>query len=203
MDQQQQVFHSPAHTALANSKVKFGSIEVIAGCMFSGKTEELIRRLRRAEIARLDVRIYKPAIDTRYSVTDVVSHNSLRVPSLTVQHSSQILELGKGADVVGIDEAQFLDEGIVDVCNELANSGVRVIIAGLDLDYRGKPFGPMPNLLAVADYVTKTLAVCMRSGLPASRSQRLVASDELVVLGDGVQYEARNRSYFEPPKELS
>jgi thymidine kinase len=177
----------------------YGSIEVIAGCMFSGKTEELIRRLRRAQIARQRVEIFKPAIDNRYSASEVVSHSQAKIESQVVQHSSHIVERSSEADVVGVDEAQFFDEGIVDVCEALANQGKRVIVAGLDLDYRGKPFGPMPHLMAIAEYVTKTLAVCMQSGLPASRSQRLTANRDLVAVGHTDQYEARHRAYFEPP----
>jgi thymidine kinase len=184
-----------AHFAAA----QYGSIEVIAGCMFSGKTEELIRRLRRAQIARLRVEIFKPTIDNRYSATDVVSHSQHRIESRIVNHSSEILARADAADVIGVDEAQFFDDGIVEVCEELANAGKRVIVAGLDLDYRGKPFGPMPNLMAVAEYVTKTLAVCMQSGLPASRTQRMTANRELVAVGHTDQYEARHRAFFEVP----
>jgi thymidine kinase len=177
----------------------YGSIEVIAGCMFSGKTEELIRRLRRAQIAKQRVEIFKPVIDNRYSATEVVSHSQHRIESCIVKHSSEIIPLSQEADVIGVDEAQFFDDGIVDVCEELANRGKRVIVAGLDLDYRGKPFGPMPNLMAVAEYVTKTLAVCMQSGLPASRTQRMTTNHELVVVGHSDQYEARHRAFYEAP----
>lgn len=179
----------------------FGSIEVIAGCMFSGKTEELIRRLRRAQIAKQRVEIFKPGLDNRYSETEVVSHSQHRIASRIVQQSAEILAHAGEADVIGIDEAQFFDEEIVSVCEELANQGKRVIVAGLDLDYRGKPFGPMPQLMAVAEYVTKTMAVCMKSGLPASRTQRLTQSHELVVVGHSDQYEARHRAYYEQPSE--
>ncbi len=179
----------------------FGSIEVIAGCMFSGKTEELIRRLRRAQIAKQRVEIFKPGIDNRYSETEVVSHSQHRIASRIVQHSSEILTHAGEADVIGVDEAQFFDEGIVEVCEDLANQGKRVIVAGLDLDYRGKPFGPMPQLMAVAEYVTKTMAVCMKSGLPASRTQRMNQSHELVVVGHSDQYEARHRAYYDQPSE--
>ncbi|MCU0424799.1 MAG: thymidine kinase [Candidatus Kapabacteria bacterium] len=179
----------------------FGSIEVIAGCMFSGKTEELIRRLRRAQIAKQRVEIFKPGIDNRYSETEVVSHSQHRIASRIVQHSSEILAHAGEADVIGVDEAQFFDEGIVEVCEDLANQGKRVIVAGLDLDYRGKPFGPMPQLMAVAEYVTKTMAVCMKSGLPASRTQRMSQSHELVVVGHSDQYEARHRAYYDQPSE--
>lgn len=181
--------------------VQYGSIEVIAGCMFSGKSEELIRRLRRAQIAKQRVEIFKPTIDNRYSTTEVVSHSQHRIESHLVRHSSEILMLAENADVIGVDEAQFFDEGIVEVCERLADERKRVIVAGLDLDYRGKPFGPMPHLMAVAEYVTKTLAVCMKSGLPASRTQRMTNSNELVVVGHSDQYEARHRAYFQAPQE--
>ncbi len=184
-----------------NAKALAGKIEVIAGCMFSGKSEELIRRLRRAQIARQKVAIFKPKIDDRYSKDEIVSHSALKIASKVVSHSSEILEQSRHADVVGIDEAQFFDEGIVEVCDTLANNGKRVIVAGLDLDYRGKPFGPMPFLLAIADEVLKTQAVCMKSGLPATRTQRLTESDQLVLIGHTNLYEARHRAYFEPPNE--
>ncbi len=184
-----------------NAKALAGKIEVIAGCMFSGKSEELIRRLRRAQIARQKVAIFKPKIDDRYSKDEIVSHSALKIASKVVSHSSEILEQSHHADVVGIDEAQFFDEGIVEVCDTLANNGKRVIVAGLDLDYRGKPFGPMPFLLAIADEVLKTQAVCMKSGLPATRTQRLTESDQLVLIGHTNLYEARHRAYFEPPNE--
>lgn len=179
----------------------YGSIEVIAGCMFSGKTEELIRRLRRSQIAKQRVEIFKPIIDDRYSATEVVSHSQHRIESRVVKHSSEIVALAQDADVIGVDEAQFFDDGIVEICEKLANEGKRVIVAGLDLDYRGKPFGPMPNLMAVAEYVTKTMAVCMQSGLPASRTQRMTNSHELVVVGHGDQYEARHRAFYQAPIE--
>jgi thymidine kinase len=177
-----------------------GWIEVIAGCMFSGKTEELIRRIRRAQIARQKVAIFKPKIDTRYSSEHIVSHSEARLLSTSVQSSSEILELAKDAQVVGIDEGQFFDSGIVDVAEELANQGKRVIIAGLDQDYRGKPFEPMPQLLAVAEYITKTLAICVVCGNPADRTQRTTASNERVLVGAKDSYEARCRKCFEPPK---
>jgi thymidine kinase len=191
--------HEPRSNQL-HAKMQFGSIEVIAGCMFSGKTEELIRRLRRAEIARQRVAIFKPTIDQRYSASEVVSHSQSKIASQVVTHSSEILAQSQDADVVGVDEAQFFDDDIVAVCESLANQGKRVIVAGLDLDYRGKPFGPMPQLMAVAEYVTKTLAVCMQSGLPASRSQRLTQNRDLVAVGHSDQYEARHRAYFEAPQ---
>lgn len=169
--------------------------------MFSGKSEELIRRLRRAQIARQKVAIFKPAVDDRYSKDEIVSHSALKIASKVVSHSSEILEKSRGAEVVGIDEAQFFDDGIVSACETLANEGKRVIVAGLDLDYRGKPFGPMPFLLAIADEAMKTQAVCMKSGLPATRTQRLSESDQLVLIGHSNLYEARHRAFFEPPKE--
>ncbi|MDX2128459.1 MAG: thymidine kinase [Chloroherpetonaceae bacterium] len=178
-----------------------GTLEVIAGCMFSGKSEELIRRLRRAKIAKQKVVCFKPEMDDRYSKTEIVSHSANRIISKPVSSSKEIYQQSRLADVVGIDEVQFFDEGVVEVCDRLAYEGKRVIAAGLDLDYRGKPFGPMPNLLAVADYVTKLQAVCTISGLPATRSQRLKQSNELVLLGHTNAYEARHRAYFEAPEE--
>ncbi|GET20044.1 thymidine kinase [Prolixibacter denitrificans] len=179
-----------------NAKTKHGCIEVIAGSMFSGKTEELIRRLRRAEIARQKVEIFKPAVDVRYSETDVVSHDENAIRSTAVENSSNILLLSSDVDVVGIDEAQFFDEGIVDVCVKLADQGVRVIAAGLDMDFRGKPFGPMPGLMACAEYVTKVHAICMRCGNLAHYSHRLTDADKLVVLGEKEAYEPLCRSCY-------
>ena len=173
-----------------------GSIEVICGCMFSGKTEELIRRLRRATIAKQQVEIFKPAIDTRYHEEDVVSHNKTAIRSTPVQFAQDILLLCAESDVVGIDEAQFFDEQIVEVCQTLANSGKRVIVAGLDMDSSGKPFGPMPYLLAIAEFVTKLHAICSISGGLASFSYRLSDSEKTVELGEQEAYEARNRKYF-------
>jgi len=173
-----------------------GWIEVISGCMFSGKTEELIRRLRRAIIAKQHVEIFKPAVDTRYHSEEVVSHNQTRIASTAVSHAHDILELAGACKVVGIDEAQFFNDDIVDVCNHLANQGKRVIVAGLDMDYEGKPFGPMPNLLAVAEYVTKVHAICAQSGAPASFSFRLTTKREQRVLGAKEHYEARSRYHY-------
>lgn len=173
-----------------------GSIEVICGCMFSGKTEELIRRLRRATIAKQNVEIFKPAIDTRYDNDDVVSHNKTSIRSTPVQFASDILLLAGDSDVIGIDEAQFFDDQIVDVCRKLANSGKRVIVAGLDMDAYGKPFGPMPYLLAIAEFVTKLHAICAISGSLASFSYKLTESEKTVELGETDIYEARNRKYF-------
>lgn len=173
-----------------------GSIEVVCGCMFSGKTEELIRRLRRASIARQKVEIFKPAIDVRYDEEDVVSHNKTAIRSTPVQFASDIILLCGDSDVVGIDEAQFFDDQIVDVCRKLANNGKRVIVAGLDMDSNGNPFGPMPNLLAIAEFVTKLHAICTISGSLASFSYRLTDSEKTVELGEQDIYQARNRKYF-------
>lgn len=173
-----------------------GSIEVVCGCMFSGKTEELIRRLRRATIAKQNVEIFKPSVDTRYDEEDVVSHNKTSIRSTPVQFASDILLLTGESDVIGIDEAQFFDDQIVDVCRKLANSGKRVIVAGLDMDASGNPFGPMPQLLAIAEFVTKLHAICTISGSLASFSYKLTDSDKTVELGEADIYEARNRKYF-------
>lgn len=179
---------------------KTGWIEVIAGCMFSGKTEELIRRIRRAQIARQQVAIFKPKIDTRYSNDHIVSHSELKIPSTVVESPGEILKAAGDAQVVGIDEAQFFDMSIVDVAEQLANEGKRVIIAGLDQDYRGKPFEPIPQLLAVAEYITKTLAICVICGNPADRTQRTTEANERVLVGATDSYEARCRMCFKPPK---
>jgi thymidine kinase len=180
-----------------------GWIEVIAGCMFSGKTEELIRRCRRAEIAKQRVAIFKPKIDQRYSSDHIVSHSDVRLLSTVVERASDIPALAKDAQVIGIDEAQFFDMGLVDVADTLANQGKRVIIAGLDQDYRGKPFEPMPQLLAIAEYITKTLAICVVCGNPADRTQRKAqvgaTHGERVLVGKKDLYEARCRGCFEPP----
>ena len=182
---------------LPNSR-KRGWIEVIAGSMFSGKTEELIRRLRRAEIARQKVEIFKPSIDIRYSSTDVVSHDENTIRSTAVDNSATILLLAGNVDVVGIDEAQFFDVGLIDVCNKLSDMGIRVIVAGLDMDFRGKPFGPMPGLMASAEYVTKVHAICMRCGNLAHFSHRLTDAEKLVVLGEKGAYEPLCREcYFD------
>lgn len=173
-----------------------GWIEVICGSMFSGKTEELIRRLKRAKIANQKVEIFKPRIDVRYSDAEVVSHDSNAILSTPVDSSSNILLLTGGVDVVGIDEAQFFDMGIVDVVQQLANQGVRVIIAGLDTDYRGVPFGPMPALMAVAEHVSKVHAICVKCGDPANHSHRLSASEKLVELGEKDIYEPLCRHCF-------
>jgi thymidine kinase len=176
-----------------------GSIEVICGSMFSGKTEELIRRLRRAQIARLTVEIFKPRTDTRFDETAVVSHNSNYIQSTPVDNSSSILLLGSDVQVVGIDEAQFFDDELPNVCNFLANRGVRVIVAGLDMDYKGNPFGPMPTLMAIAESVTKVHAVCVKCGNPALYSYRLVPDDATVLLGEKESYEPRCRACYHLP----
>lgn len=166
-----------------------GRIEVICGSMFSGKTEELIRRLKRASFAKQRVEIFKPAIDTRYSNDEVISHDRNSIQSTPIDSSASILLFSSEIDVVGIDEAQFFDEGLVNVCNELANRGIRVIIAGLDMDFKGIPFGPMPALCAIADEVTKVHAICVRCGDLAYISHRIIASDKRVLLGEKEEYE--------------
>jgi len=179
-----------------------GWIEVIVGCMFSGKTEELIRRLRRAKIAKLDVKIFKPKIDVRYSKEKIVSHSDQALPSELVENSEEILKLSNDAQVIGIDEAQFFDNGLIDVCNQLADQGKRVIVAGLDQDYRGVPFEPIPQLLAIAEYITKTLAICVECGNPADKTQRKIVSDERVLVGASDSYEARCRKcHYIPEKD--
>ncbi|MCG8827519.1 thymidine kinase [Tenacibaculum dicentrarchi] len=179
-----------------NHTGQFGWIEVICGSMFSGKTEELIRRLKRAEFAKQRVEIFKPTIDTRYDNQQIVSHNATKIRSTPVPCSSNILLLANNVDVVGIDEAQFFDSGIVAVCNELANRGVRVIVAGLDMDFKGNPFGPMPALMATAEYVTKVHAVCTHTGNLAHYSHRKAASDDLVLLGEVQEYEPLSRAAY-------
>ncbi|HPR61559.1 MAG: thymidine kinase [Prolixibacteraceae bacterium] len=173
-----------------------GWVEVICGSMFSGKTEELIRRLNRAKIARQSVEIFKPAIDTRYSDTAVVSHNENAIRSTPVETASNILLLSGNVDVIGIDEAQFFDNALVEVCNKLAGMGIRVVVAGLDMDFQGKPFGPMPQLMAIAEYVTKVHAICMRCGSLANFSHRLSHEEKLVVLGEKNEYEPLCRECF-------
>ncbi|MBI2027541.1 MAG: thymidine kinase [Deltaproteobacteria bacterium] len=178
---------------------KMGWVEVITGGMFSGKTEELIRRLRRAQIAKQKVQVFKPKIDNRYSLDHITSHSEQKLISQPVEKPSQIPELThEDTKVVGIDEAQFFDESIVQVCQDLADSGIRVIVAGLDQDYRGKPFEPMPHLLAIADHVTKNAAVCMVCGNPASRTQKIIKSTKLVEVGAASTYEARCRMCHDP-----
>ncbi|WP_024740182.1 thymidine kinase [Tenacibaculum maritimum] len=179
-----------------NHTEQFGWIEVICGSMFSGKTEELIRRLKRAQFAKQRVEIFKPAVDTRYDDEEVVSHNENRIRSTPVPASSNIRLLANNVDVVGIDEAQFFDEEIVAVCNDLANRGIRVIVAGLDMDFKGNPFGPMPALMATAEYVTKVHAVCTRTGNLAHYSFRKAQSDDLVLLGETQEYEPLSRAAY-------
>jgi len=179
-----------------NHKEQFGWIEVICGSMFSGKTEELIRRLKRAQFARQKVEIFKPTLDVRYNEDMVVSHDANEIRSTPVPAAANIPILADGCDVVGIDEAQFFDGEIVRVCNDLANKGVRVIVAGLDMDYKGNPFGPMPNLMATADYVTKVHAVCTRTGNLAQYSYRKNNSENLVLLGEDNEYEPLSRAAY-------
>ncbi len=175
-----------------------GWVEVVTGSMFSGKSEELIRRVRRAQIARQKVQIFKPALDDRYHAQDVVSHSEMRAPAEVVSRPAEILErVAADTEVVGIDEGQFFDPSLVDVVNALAGRGLRVIVAGLDQDYLGRPFEPMPQLMAIAEYVDKTLAICMRCGAPANRTQRLVSSRDRVVVGGSHEYEARCRRCHE------
>ncbi len=179
-----------------NNFARSGWIEVVCGSMFSGKTEELIRRLKRAKIAKQKVEIFKPAIDVRYDEEDVVSHDESKVSSIPVQNASQILFYAEDFEVVGIDEAQFFGNELVEVCDELASKGKRVIVAGLDMDYLGKPFGPIPLLMATAEYVTKVHAICMRCGNLASYSHRTIKNDKLVVLGETDSYEPLCRKCF-------
>jgi thymidine kinase len=182
---------------LGNQAVdRAGWIEAICGCMFSGKMEELIRRLKRAIIAGQKVEIFKPRVDQRFHPKKIVSHNKNEIQSIPVRKATEILEHATACDVVGIDEAQFFDPAIVDVCNTLANDGKRVIVAGLDMDYEGKPFGPVPNILAVAEFVTKLHAICKETGGLASYSYRLSDADGQVLLGEHDQYEARSRKAF-------
>ena len=178
-----------------------GRIEVVCGSMFSGKTEELIRRMKRASFAKQKVEIFKPAIDTRYSEDNVVSHVQNSIRSTPIESSGSILLLASDIDVVGIDEAQFLDNGLVEVCNELANRGVRVIVAGLDMDYLGVPFGPIPDLCAIADEVTKVHAICVRCGALAYLSHRLTHNSERVLLGEQSEYEPLCRECYRKAKE--
>ena len=175
---------------------KVGWIEVICGSMFSGKTEELIRRMKRAQFAQQRVEIFKPSVDTRYDEEDVVSHDENTIRSTPVPSSNNILILADNVEVVGIDEAQFFDDNLPNVCNQLANRGVRVIAAGLDMDFQGRPFGPMPHLMAIAEYVTKVHAICMSCGDVASYSHRRTKSQKTVVLGEKDVYEALCRSCF-------
>jgi thymidine kinase len=180
----------------ADRKRNTGWIEVICGSMFSGKTEELIRRLKRAKISKQKVEIFKPSVDIRYDEENVVSHDANKIVSTPVESSSQILLMTSDVDVVGVDEAQFFDMGLPEVCNRLANSGIRVIVAGLDMDYTGKPFGPMPQILASAEYVTKVHAICMKCGNLAQYSHRIAGGESLVELGETDSYEPLCRSCY-------
>ncbi len=179
-----------------NHKEQFGWIEVICGSMFSGKTEELIRRLKRAQFAKQKVEIFKPMVDVRYDEDKVVSHDANEIRSTAVPAAANIRILGDTCDVVGIDEAQFFDDEIITVCNDLANKGVRVVVAGLDMDFKGNPFGPMPALMATAEYVTKVHAICTRTGNLASYSFRKSNNDDLVMLGETEEYEPLSRAAF-------
>ncbi len=179
-----------------NTRKKTGSLEVIAGSMFSGKTEELIRRLKRAKIARQKVEIFKPAIDVRYSASEVVSHDENSISSTPVSNSANILLLSGNVDVIGIDEAQFFDKGLVEVAVKLANLGIRVIVAGLDMDFKGEPFGPIPELMAVADHVDKVHAICVKCGNVAQFSHRLSNKEQIVLLGEKDVYEPLCRGCY-------
>ena len=184
-----------------NTNKKIGSIEVVAGSMFSGKTEELIRRLKRAKIAKQKVEIYKPMTDVRYSETEVVSHDENSINSTPVENSSTILLLTGNVDVVGIDEAQFFDTGLIEVVTKLANNGIRVIVAGLDMDFKGVPFGPIPGLMAVADHITKVHAICVRCGNIAQFSHRKSEKEQVVLLGEKDIYEPLCRSCYREENE--
>jgi thymidine kinase len=183
---------------LQHTPVNSGWIEVITGSMFSGKTEELIRRMRRAEIAKQKIVLFKPAIDERYSTDFVVSHDKRVIEAVSVEDAKQIEILSKSYDVIGIDEAQFFGQELVDVCERLADMGKRVIVSGLDQDFQGKPFEPIPQLLAIAEFITKNLAICMVCGNPANRNQRITSDQSRVVIGGKEAYEARCRSCFQP-----
>ena len=179
-----------------NNDASYGWIEVICGSMFSGKTEELIRRLKRAELAQQKVAVFKPSMDQRYAQNNVVSHDSNEFEALAVNNARELLTRAQGYEVIGLDEAQFFDSEIVAVCNTLANEGMRVIIAGLDMDFKGVPFGPMPQLMATAEYVTKVHAICSQTGRLAQYSYRLDPNDDLVLLGETQEYQALSRAAF-------
>jgi len=181
--------------------VNSGWIEVICGSMFSGKTEELIRRLRRAQIAQMSIAIFKPKIDSRFSEGHIVSHNRIKMESHIIDESNDILDIAKEHEVIGIDEAQFFDNSLINTCKELANSGKRVVVAGLDKDYRGLPFGPMPTIMCEADYLDKLRAICVKCGNPASYTQRTSSDSGQVVIGELDKYEARCRNCFQAPRE--
>ena len=194
-----EIANSPTHPTTNLRLRHAGWIEVIAGSMFSGKSEELIRRLRRAQIAKRKVQIFKPKIDNRFAEDHIISHSDMRIPSVNLSSSRELLaQVLPDTEVVGIDEGQFFDAELPAVCNALADRGKRVIVAGLDQDYLGKPFEPMPQLLAIAEYITKTLAICMVCGAPANHTQRLVASSARVLVGAQGTYEARCRHCFDP-----
>jgi len=194
-----EIANSPTHTIAASGVRHAGWIEVITGSMFSGKSEELIRRLRRAQIARQKVQIFKSLLDDRFSHDHIVSHSDMRIPSENVRSSAELLQrVDEDTDVVGIDEGQFFDMNLPAACNALADRGKRVIVAGLDQDYLGRPFEPMPQLLAIAEYITKTLAICVVCGDPANHTQRLVPSSDRVLVGASGLYEARCRHCFDP-----
>jgi len=186
-----------------NQTESSGWIEVICGSMFSGKTEELIRRIKRAKLAKQKIKLFKPTKDTRFKKKKIVSHDASSIKSKTVKSAQKILKFSNDAQVIGIDEAQFFDDKIVKVCNDLANAGKRVIVAGLDMDYKGNPFGPMPNLLAVAEYITKVHAVCTKTGKMANYSHRIINNEDLIVLGDTAKYEALSRKEFNTLNNLS
>ena len=190
------MFIEPYHNRHQQNEKRTGWIEVVCGSMFSGKTEELIRRLNRAKIAKQEVEIFKPAFDTRYHQEDIISHNAISIRSTPIQTSKEIHLYAGGCDVVGIDEAQFFDDEIVEVVNTLADSGKRVIVAGLDMDFKGKPFGPMPALMAIAEYITKVHAVCVVCGDVANYSYRKTPVQQQVMLGETDSYEARCRTCF-------
>lgn len=187
---------------LVRRDASYGSVEVICGSMFSGKTEELIRRVRRAQLAKLGVQIFKPAIDVRYQEEAIISHDGNHIPSTPVDSSSAILLLSSGTKVVGIDEAQFFDDELPDVCNQLANNGIRVIVAGLDMDFKGRPFGPVPALMAIAEHVTKVHAVCVHCGAPATYSYRIIEDEKRLLLGEKESYEPRCRACFYRGKKI-
>jgi len=189
------VFIEPYHNQQQTGQ-RTGWVEVICGSMFSGKTEELIRRLNRARIAKQDVKIFKPAVDTRYHNEDIVSHNASSISSIPLKDPAEMLSLAGNCDVVGIDEAQFFQESVVDVANQLADAGKRVIVAGLDMDFQGKPFGPMPSLMSIAEYITKVHAVCVVCGDVANYSYRKIPAQNQVLLGETDSYEARCRKCF-------
>ncbi len=181
--------------------INSGWIEVICGSMFSGKTEELIRRLRRAEIAKMKIAIFKPKIDSRFSVGHIVSHNKSKMESHIINDPKEILNISNNHEVIGIDETQFFDHSILKICKILASKGKRVVVAGLDTDYRGLPFGPMPDIMCEADYLDKLRAICVKCGNPASYTQRTSSDSVQVVIGEHDKYEARCRNCFKPPKE--